>query len=111
MLDTVYSPQRRNRVIPLRITGHATTPVVAEGGQHIASITRDGAGDYDIVFKQAFGRIPVIVASNEGTVGGISSVTDVSATGFTLKMTTHAGVASDFNSHLIVWGFDAAEQS
>jgi hypothetical protein len=117
MLRDMKCVQRMVRVIPVRLDGSVvaggtlTTNGILEGWQHML-VTEVGAGEYKFTFNQAFHREPVVL---------VTTVTDV--TTCRIKEVTTAYVVieqvgadqttpeADGDFHMLVVGFDAADQT
>lgn len=113
MLRSKKCEQRNVREILLRINETAGVPALDEGGLSSASIVDGGLGIYVITFATAFSRIPVVVATAVNAAAIIVTLSAVSTTGCTIKVwnTVDPGVAIDSDVHVMISGFDAADQT
>lgn len=108
MLRDMKTVQRGVRVLPLRVKGTGTA-AVQEGSAH-ATLVDNGVGDWTLTFRQPFTRTPVV------TIGSVNvaivkmmavSTTAVQIQAFEVDGTT----AKDIDFHLLVCGFDVADQT
>ena len=108
MMRGMSTPQRGVRVLPLRVKGTGTA-AIQEGTAH-ATLVDNGVGDWTLTFAKPFTRIPVVTIGSLNV--GIMKMMAVSATavqiqGFEVDGTT----AKDHDFHLLVCGFDVADQT
>lgn len=94
------------RILRLKVTGHATTPAVNIGNGHVKTLTRNGAGDYTLTFKNGFGgndvvAVPFVISSSR------AGAFVVSADSASVRiLTTVGGSGSDLPFYLLVMGSD-----
>jgi hypothetical protein len=111
MRDLLECVQRKAVLIPMVIEGADASPAITEGSSY-ASVTDSGAGVYTVAFTTNFSRAPVIVATAAVAATGdelIAVVHTVSASGFVVELTT-GGTLTDGNVHLLIVGFDTADE-
>ena len=105
--------QHATRLIPMTVRWTAGTPTIEEGTAH-GSIADTGTGIATITFTDAFARKPVIVACSEAGTGDkiTAHLRSVTQTGFILESISEAGAAADstVDTHLLVIGFDSADE-
>lgn len=103
--------QRLAHMIAARVDGTGTAAML-EGGQEI-TLTDNGTGDYTLTFAQAFERIPTVVVTPIGAAGdivatiGTISVSAVQILGWD---GTDGTTAKDMDFHVLIMGFDAADE-
>lgn len=117
MLREAKCVQRLVRMIPFRIDGGdvaggtATTNGILEGTFH-ATVTENSSGDYTFTFNTPFSRTPVVL---------LTPITDVTTCRIVSVSTTAVRVEqvgadattpeADGDFHMLVIGFDAADQN
>lgn len=108
MLRSVKSTQRLPRQLCFKVTGTGTAAITI--GSKQATLTDNGTGDYTITFLQPFARSPVAVASCQ-TATTYAEIKTATATAINvLTKATADNAATDAVFHLIVQGFDAADE-
>jgi hypothetical protein len=90
----------RPQLAAWRITNNGTLTVSSGGRQ--ATVTRTGTGVVTFVFNPAVTKVYGIAATPISTTAKRIKVTDVSATGLTVKTFDTAGAAADCDFYLIV---------
>lgn len=108
MLREIKGSQRLPRLIALRVDGTGTASILE--GAFDATLVDNGTGDYTLTFATPFKRVPVCVGSAVGAVEAtLNVVPSVSAVQVLLQDNAGAAIDSDF--HLMVLGFDSADQT
>lgn len=115
MLRSIKSPQRKVRVLALRVEG-STGTVSLEGLDALqCTVTDNGVGDYTINFNTAFAEAPHVSAAAEATgiMFHFSSVT-ASSVRIICKLVDQdtvyaAPVAAEADVQLIVIGHDVTD--
>lgn len=106
--------QHATRIIPMTVRWTAGVPSIEEGTAH-ASIADTGTGIATITFTDAFARKPVITHGVEAATGDkITALTrSVTQSGFILESISEAGAAADstVDTHLLIVGFDSADEA
>jgi len=99
--------QRSPYVMGIYLDGVGSS--IGEGANE-CSLTVGGVGDYDIAYNTAFLRAPVVIATPD--VANITcSVTANATTGFTVNSyTSDTKAATDSGIHILVIGWDAADE-
>lgn len=109
MLREVKASQRAVRVLGFIIDG--ATPALTEG-KFDGTLVENSAGNYTITFAKAFARAPVVVAT---VATDVTTVRIVSATASAVNIEVvgadQTTPEDDANAHLLVWGFDSADQT
>jgi|688.fasta_scaffold02291_3 hypothetical protein len=108
MLRSIKSPQRLPRQLHFKVDGVSTSSLLV--GALDGVLTVNGTGDYTVTFAQPFARVPVVSATVGGAAIGVALVDSASATAVTVKAFDLAASALDVELHLIVQGFDAADE-
>lgn len=117
MLRPMQCVQRLTRVLPIRVDGSAvaggtdTTDGLLEGSQH-CTITENSSGNYTISFNTPFHRTPVVTCMTATDVTTLRIVavdnTSVQVEQVGADQTT---AEADGDFHLLVVGFDTADQT
>jgi hypothetical protein len=104
--------QHASRIIPMRIEYNGGVPSIVEGRQH-ASVADTNVGIATITFRYAFARLPMIVATAVSPTGEkmTAHIRDVTAEGFILETINEAGANADADSHILIVGFDSADEA
>lgn len=117
MLREVKCPQRKMRMLALRITGTGTAAInegASNGSANGATLTDNGTGDYTITFGTAFGRAPVCTVTPVATAGDVIATIHTVSTS-AVRITTWDGTdgttAKDAVFHLLVVGADAVDEN
>jgi hypothetical protein len=111
MLREIKSTQRLVRQLLFRVQGTGTAAILE--GVRDASLVDNGTGDWTLTFTKAFLRTPVISVDPIAAAGDIIvcikavSTTSVQINGFD---GTDGTTAKDCDFHLMVSGFDTADQ-
>ena len=109
MLRSIKSPQRLPRQLAFKVDGTGTASIVI--GSKDATLTDDGTGLYTLTFAKPFARAPIAVGSViYGASGLILSVASATATAVQVRIYDGAGADADADFHLIVQGYDAADE-
>lgn len=109
MLREIKSTQRLPRQLHFKADGTGSPALLI--GSKDASLVRDAQGRYTITFVKPFARECVAVASViYGSAGIIASISATSATAVSVRIYDAAGADQDSDFHLVVQGFDAADE-
>ncbi len=108
MLRSLKGTQHLPRVLAFRIDGTGTASILE--GNFDATLVDNGTGDYTLTFAVPFVRVPVCVGSAVGSTAAIINVVP-SVTAVQVLVKDAAGSAADADFHLIVHGFDSADQT
>jgi len=109
MLRSVKTSQRLPRQLAFKVDGTGTASIVI--GSKDATLTDNGTGRYTLTFAKPFARDVVAVGSViYGASGLILSVVSASKTAVQVRIYDGAGADQDADFHLIVMGFDAADE-
>lgn len=108
MKREIKVPQRLPRMLAFKVDGTGTASITQ--GSRQATLTDNGTGDYTLTFAEAFKRAPVCVATCI-TAGKVAEIA-ASAVGSVqiLTKTATSGAAADADFHLMVLGYDAADE-
>jgi hypothetical protein len=110
MLRSIQSTQRLPRQLHFKVDGTGGSASLLIGSKD-ASVARTAQGRYTITFEQAFAREPVAIpVVIYGSAGIIASVSASSASAVSVRIYDAAGVDQDSDFHLMVQGFDAADE-
>lgn len=116
MLREIKCSQRLARQLAFRVdggdvAGGSSTRNGLLEGKFDALITENSSGNYTLVFTKPFGRVPVCVAMPVTDVTTMRIIA-VSATSVQLEQVgaDQTTPVADGDFHLIVMGFDAADQ-
>lgn len=110
MLRSIKSPQRAPRQLHFKVDGTGGSASLLIGSKD-ASVAKVAQGRYTVTFEQAFAREPVAVAAViYGAAGIIASIESSSATAVSVRIYNAAGADQDADFHLVVQGFDAADE-
>lgn len=111
MKDPVICTQRRTVLLPMTILGSSGTPSIDEGATQ-ATVADTGQGIYTVTFGTAFGRAPVVVATPVAATGVelFCIVRDVTVSSFVVEVTDEAGTLTDADVHLMIAGFEIADE-
>jgi len=109
----IKTPGLKPRMLAFRIANTGTAPSLASAdggvGSEDAAVTDNGAGDYTLTFTKAFAREPIVLVT--GDVGDrAQSLAAASSTACQVGTFTEAGVASEGNCDVLVFGFDNADE-
>jgi hypothetical protein len=107
MQREVMSPQRMPRLVSFKIDGTVTPSLLI--GSKDGSLSVGGTGDYTITLNKPFARSPVVVASPI-TAGAVVEIAAASASAIQILVKDTSGSALDGDIHVIVQGFDAADE-
>lgn len=106
---SVSGKQRLSHIIAARIDGTGTASILA--GSSELTLTDNGTGDYTLTFKVPFKRVPIVVANPIDVAGDASiAIKSVSATAVNVVAVDLAGVAKDVDFHVVIVGFDSADE-
>jgi hypothetical protein len=109
MLRSIKSPQRLPRQLHFKVDGTGSSSIVI--GSKDAVLSKQGTGRFTLTFEQPFARQCVAMGSVVyGAAGLILSISATSATAVSVRMYDAAGVDQDADFHLMVMGFDAADE-
>lgn len=104
----VVSPQRRMRIMSVKVDGTGTAALSGTCSNNF-SLTDNGTGDYNINPRIPFGRAPEVIATPI-TDNIICKVGTVTASAIQILTENLSGSATDADFHLIVLGSDSADQ-
>lgn len=109
MLRSIKSPQRAPRLLAFKVDGTGSSSIVI--GSKDATLSKTATGRFVVTFEQAFARAPIAVGSViYGASGLILSIESATASAVSVRMYDAAGVDQDADFHLMVQGFDAADE-
>lgn len=108
MLRSIKSPQRGPRMLSFKVTGTGTAAISV--GSKDATLVDNGTGSYTLTFEQAFARVPVAVASAQSAGVYCEVIPSASAVQVLCKAADGTEAAEDAIFHLIVMGFDVADE-
>ena len=109
MLRSIKSPQRQPRQLHFKVDGTGSSSILI--GSKDAVLSKQGTGRFTLTFEQPFARECVALGSVVyGAAGLILSISASSATAVSVRMYDAAGVDQDADFHLMVMGFDAADE-
>lgn len=117
MRSPTNSSQMRQRVesfilVPANLTGSLAqdTDGVTEGTYRCTASWASSVGT--INFNEPFARVPTVIATPlHATTELFATITAVSATQVSIKITTEAGAQADPTTlHVVVVGYDSADQ-
>lgn len=110
MLRSIKSPQRAPRQLHFKVDGTGGSASILIGSKD-ATVAKVATGRFTVTFEQAFARepvaIPVVVY---GAAGLIASISASSASAVSVRIYDAAGADQDADFHLMVQGFDAADE-
>lgn len=110
MLRSIQSTQRLPRQLHFKIDGTGGSASILIGSND-ASVVRTAQGRYTVTFAQEFAREPVaIVAVIYGAAGIIASIASTSTASVAVRIYDAAGADQDSDFHLVVQGFDTADE-
>lgn len=110
MLRSIKSPQRLPRQLHFKVDGTGGSASLLIGSKD-ASVAKAAQGQYTITFEQPFARECVAVASCiYGSAGIIASISATSASAVSVRIYDAAGADQDSDFHVMVQGFDAADE-
>lgn len=110
MLRSIKSPQRLPRQLHFKVDGTGGSASLLIGSKD-ASVARTAQGRYTVTFEQPFAReVLALVSVIYGSAGIIASIASTSATAVSVRIYDAAGVDQDSDFHLMVQGFDAADE-
>lgn len=110
MLRSIKSPQRLPRQLHFKVDGTGGSASLLIGSKD-ASVARTAQGRYTVTFEQPFAReVLALVSVIYGSAGIIASIASTSATSVSVRIYDAAGVDQDSDFHLMVQGFDAADE-
>lgn len=108
MLREVKTSQRLPRLLALKVAG--ATPAISVGGLD-ATLVKNATGDYSLTLAKPFARVPVVVAVAE-TASSYCEVAAASATVVQILVKNPSTLAAkDATIHVMVMGFDSADQT
>lgn len=108
MLRSIKSPQRAPRILSFKVTGTGTAAISV--GSKDATLVDNGTGDYTLTFEAPFKRVPVAVATAQTAGVYCEVIPSASAVQVLCKAADGTEAAEDAIFHLIVMGFDAADE-
>lgn len=109
MLREIKSTQRLPRQLALKVNGVGGSPAI-QIGQFDATLEDNGTGDYTLTFAKPFARAPICVASCE-TASCYAEIAAATATSVQILTKANDDTATDAVFHLIVQGYDAADET
>lgn len=109
MLRSIKSPQRGPRLLAFQVDGTGSSSIVV--GSKDATLSKTATGRFVLTLEQPFARAPIAVGSVVyGASGLILSIESATASAISVRMYDAAGVDQDADFHLMVHGFDAADE-
>lgn len=109
MLRSIKSPQRLPRQLAFKVDGTGSSSIVI--GSKDATLSKTATGRFTLTFAEPFARAPIAVGSViYGASGLILSIESATASAVAVRMYDGAGADQDADFHLIVQGFDAADE-
>jgi len=108
MLREIKSPQRLPRQLHFKVDGVSTSSILV--GAFDGALTVNGTGDYTVTFAKPFARVPVVSASIGGAAIAVALIDSATATAVRVKAFDLGASALDVELHLVVQGFDAADE-
>jgi hypothetical protein len=110
MLREIKSPQRLPRQLHFKVDGTGGSASLLIGSKD-ATVARSAQGHYVVTFEKPFARECVAIASViYGSAGIIASISATSASSVSVRIYDAAGADQDADFHLVVQGFDAADE-
>jgi len=109
MLREIKSTQRLPRQLALKVNGVGGSPAI-QIGQFDATLADNGTGDYTLTFAKPFARSPVVVASCV-TATCYAEIAAATATSVQILTKSNANAATDAVFHVIIQGYDAADET
>jgi hypothetical protein len=109
MLRSIKSPQRKVRMLALRIEGSTGTPSLEGLDANQATIADTGTGHYTITFNTAFAEAPHAVANAEAVDKAITLTTTASTVVVKVNDIDETPALSDGDVQLIVIGHDISQ--
>lgn len=110
MLREIKGTQRLPRLLALKVDG-VSGPAAISIGQFDATLADNGVGDYTITPVVPFARAPIVVVSCQ-TAGRYAEVASASASAIQILVKNPAsGAAADAVFHVMILGYDSAEQT
>lgn len=109
MLREIKSTQRLPRQLALKVNGVGGSPSITIG-QFDATLAKNGTGDYTLTLAKPFARSPVVVASCQ-TATCYAEVAASSSTSVQILTKSNANAATDAVFHVIIQGYDAADET
>lgn len=108
MLREIKATQRLPRQLAFKVTGTGTAAISI--GQFDGTLADNGTGDYTITFAKPFARAPICVASCQ-TATCYAEIAASSSSSVQILTKSNANAATDAVFHLIVQGYDAADET
>jgi hypothetical protein len=108
MLREIKATQRLPRQLAFKVTGTGTAAISI--GKFDGTLADNGTGDYTITFAKPFARAPICVASCE-TATCYAEIAAASSSSVQILTKSNANTATDAVFHLIVQGYDAADET
>ena len=108
MLREIKATQRLPRQLAFKVTGTGTVAIAI--GQFDGTLVKNGTGDYTLTFSKPFARSPICVASCQ-TATCYAEIAAASSTSVQVLTKSNANAATDAVFHLIVQGYDAADET
>lgn len=108
MLRQIKTSQRLPRLIAIKVNG--STPAITVGNFD-ATLVKNATGDYTLTLLKPFARIPVCVATCETATAYCEVPVSTASSVQVLVKNPGSGAAKDGVFHLLVMGFDAADQT
>ena len=108
MLRSIKSPQRAPRMLAFKVTGTGTAAISV--GSKDATLADNGTGDYTLTFEQSFARIPVVVATSQTAGVYCEVIPSATAVQILCKETDGTPAAIDAVVHVMVLGYDVADE-
>lgn len=106
---SVKAGQRLPHLIGIRLDGTGTASILE--GSNEATLVDNGTGDYTLTFAQSFARVPVVVATTL-TADSVLQINTITASALNILAfdATDGTTAKDVDMHIMILGFDAADE-
>lgn len=103
------SEQRRQREMDFLLDADAASPALLVGDP-MASLTRNGVGDYTLTFRNAYGRAPIcMITGAEDNAMGVMGTRSVSSIQVLIEDAS-TNAAADLDVVIKVIGWDAKDE-
>ena len=110
MLREIKGTQRLPRLLALKVDGVSATAAISIG-QFDATLVDNGTGDYTLSPVVPFARAPLVVVTCE-TATAYAEVASASASAVQILVKNPAtGAAKDAVFHVMILGYDSADQN
>jgi hypothetical protein len=113
MLRTVKTNRVGSLLIPFQYTTTTGTPVAVTASDMYSAFTDNGAGDTTGTLNNAFGRVPVVVATPmsdiDATYGAMAGITSATVTAQRVATQMNDATATDGGVHVLTYGWKEAD--